>query len=119
MELFISAVLIIATSFIGIVGDVDIYNYCGALTIDFGNPMIQINGILWGGVSDHEYGHYLQQQQMGNTEYYATVCIPSLLASGYYGVRYLFENRGRAEVYLALPWEAEATRLGKQFISRY
>jgi hypothetical protein len=119
MELFISTMLIVCTAFAGVFFNADIYEYGGAIVVDFGNPMMQINGILWGGVNAHEYGHYLQQQQMGNKEYYAKVAIPSLLASGYYGLRYLIGNKGDAKAYLALPWEAEATRLGKQFIASY
>ena len=112
VNIFISSVLIIGTAIAGVCFDVDIYNYQGAVVVDYGNPMFQLNGFIWGGVSEHEYGHYIQQGIYGDVKYYAKVAIPSIVATGWYAVKKLIGYKNDARIYLALPWESEATNLG-------
>ena len=116
----ISTLLIICISAVGVIRDIDIYNYHGALVVDFWKPAFQINGIIFGGLSDHEYGHYLQQQILGNKTYYYSVAIPSMIANiTTFGLGAIIGVDTATQLYFSLPWEAEATRLGKQFIPSY
>ncbi len=56
----------------------------------------------------HEYGHFLQQQDMGSWRYYTRVAIDSLLhpGSGHYDRHYEADATLRGEQYLAKHWKA-------------
>ena len=117
VNIFISACLIIVTAATGIVSDIDIYRTGGAIVVGHGGPSFQLNGMIWGDYKAHEYGHYVQQQEMGSSRYYLCVAIPSVIANG---VDILLCLSGVPsdrvdKAYYKLPWEVEATLLGKQF----
>jgi len=72
-----------------------------------------INGAIFGGLSNHEYGHYLQQVELGDAAYYSTVVLPSLLVFwGKIGIAAITGEATSVAAYHSLPWEAEADRLG-------
>jgi len=58
----------------------------------------QINGAFIGRWTEHEHGHYLQQQAMGDLRYYLTVAAPSLLTATLLPV----------DVHRSMPWERDA-----------
>jgi len=107
----ITAVMIIAIAFAGMLG-ADIRTN-GQIVADFGMPLFQLNGVFFGGVSDHEQGHLEQQRSRGNREYYATVAVPSVAGNICDVISYLvLRDEWDRTAYHRLPWEAEADRLG-------
>ena len=101
----VTAVSIILVAVFGLW--VPISNHNGAVIVDWGLPCFQLNGVIWGGYSEHEYMHYEQQQERGDNAYYSSVVIPSIAANlfttGYYmmtGIELLGYER-----YYELPWE--------------
>ena len=106
----VSAGLIILTCIVGMFVPVEFENQGGALVVDFGLPMFQINGMIFGGQSLHEYGHYLQQNDIGNIEYYATVAVPSVTTNAIWLTNYIItgESLFSCDEYHALSWEADA-----------
>jgi len=109
----ISAVLILAVCIVGMFTPVDIDTQGGALVVDFGTPIFQLNGMIFGGYSAHEYGHYMQQRDIGDAAYYASVVVPSVLTNIVWGVAavgfdtWLFRPDEYTDLF---PWEADADR---------
>jgi hypothetical protein len=107
----ISALAIISICVIGMVAPTTIENHSGALVVRFvDEPMFQLNGLIFGKYHEHEYGHFLQQKDIGDLAYYTTVAIPSALTNIGMAVAaiinpYVFLD---SDEYYALPWEADA-----------
>ncbi len=57
---------------------------------------------------NHEYGHYLQEKQLGSVQYIGRVAIPSVLTCGFS----MYIKKVPSEVYYSLPWEYTADALG-------
>lgn len=114
--LIITTCLIIATSACCVMFDANVYMFRDAAVVDFWKPMFQINGMIFGGLSAHEYGHFLQQQRLGNEKYYISVACPSLIINACSLAVLPFDNKDLkceiTEWYRSLPWEIEATELG-------
>ena len=87
----------------------------GVLVVDYGAPMFQLNGVIFGGYSDHEYGHHLQQQDVGDEAYYATVVVPSLLLNGYQLLDYLITENNHVSYYHGVSWEADANTRAMEY----
>jgi hypothetical protein len=108
----VSTVLILFVAISGaIVGPPAIEYISGCMVIDYGVPMFQLNGMIFGGYSDHEYGHSLQQREMGDVAYYASVVAPSVATNMIWGVSaYVFDTwLFRPDEYTDFcPWEADA-----------
>jgi len=102
----ISAVMIIATCAVGMFSPTQIEYTDGPMVINNGLPRMQVNGLIWGSYSEHEHGHYLQQQDIGDAEYYAMVALPSMISTVVKLVVYMVS--GYEIDYYALPWEADA-----------
>ena len=85
----------------------------GVLVVDYGVPMFTVNGVMFGGYSDHEYGHHLQQEERGDKTYYATVALPAVVGNIVQGFGYM-RTGNRILDYYSLPWEADATRRAKE-----
>lgn len=123
VSLGISACLIILTAFVGMLVPLEIESRGGALVVDVGSPMFQMNGIIFGGYSDHEYGHYLQQRDMTREEYLLTVAVPSVSAN-VVGVSYYLITGDHIgpdasnEEYRSRPWEGDADLRADRFFGR-
>lgn len=101
-----TAILIIATCLSAICFDADIYEINHAIVCDFGIPLFQLNGMIFGGYSAHEYGHYLQQAEIGNEHYYIMIVAPSVIANIYDFIQYPITHQ--LIDYHSLPWEKDA-----------
>lgn len=83
------------------------------------NSAYQLNGIIYisknwikGGFSiqdfTHEYGHYLQQQEMGLFKYLRKVALPSI-----------FSLLTKPKTHYHRPFERDATNKGNEYRNRY
>ena len=104
----VSTGLILAICIVGMFVPVDISYHGGAMVVFADIPMFQLNGVLMGGVDEHEYNHYLQQADMGDRAYYAGVVVPSLITNVVLFIDYKVQGRGRMsrDWYYGLPWES-------------
>jgi len=114
----VTAVLVIATCVVGMVDPGSVTFYEGATVVNVGRRSFgfQINGFIFrttpsardvfGHDADrlaHEYGHYLQQIEMG--EDYVIVVVSSLILSSL-GLAGAVDDAG----YYGTVWEADANR---------
>ena len=107
----ITTVLILITCIAGAIAPAPIYGTGQVLVVDYGVPMFQLNGLVFGGYSSHEFGHHLQQQDMGDEAYYATVVVPSILGNLVWAVSaYILDSPICMvhEYYDFFPWEHDA-----------
>lgn len=104
-----SALLIISTAICGIIDDdISVYGWNGALVVEFWKPCFQLNGMIFGGLSAHEYGHYVQQKEMGNGLYYVSIVAPSVLTN----ILTIPLGGIGPTIYRNIPWEKNATNVG-------
>ena len=118
----VSAVLILTTCFIGMIDPGSIEYYNGAVVVHVQRQdSFQLGGFIFAGAPEHiphEYGHYLQEIDKGFERYIVEVAMPSVLTNVIFLTEDLIHQRPRgvwASIYNALPWEAEADRLSKEF----
>lgn len=55
----------------------------------------------------HEYGHYVQEQELGTVAYLIGIFAPSALCSAYSNYKYISDEK-----YYSLPWEITAESFG-------
>ena len=117
-SLVTSVALILGISITALFTPVQIGNYRGVLRVRVENvPSFQLNGVIFGNSDKHEYGHYLQQKDIGNLEYYCKVAIPSAISAPLSVIPVLLKLQSVDEAienYYALPWEADADRRSKE-----
>ncbi len=109
----VTTALILGIAIVGMFIPPDISYHDGALVVDYGHPFFQLNGVIFGGYNSHEYGHYLQQQDMGENVYYVAVAIPSSIVNMIDVTNYLLTKRCiKRATYMSFPWERDATERG-------
>jgi len=113
----VTTVLILVISITGMISPTALDYTRGVLVVDYGVPMFTLNGVMFGGYSKHEYGHHLQQNDMGDEEYYAAVAVPSVIGNIIWATSaYIFDDPicMVKEYQTYFPWEADATRRAKE-----
>ena len=118
MTHIVSAVSIIMVAVIGMFMGVDVSYHGGAVVATFGDQTDGwwcINGMIFGAYDDHEYGHYLQQREIGDMAYYTTVAIPSFAGSCAIVAKALLIGPISMTEYHRLPWEADANRRAAEY----
>jgi len=120
-NLTLTVALFIAWSICGVVNPDYATEYEGALVtylpVEHGMSF-QLSGFIFSsqesqhnGMILHEYGHYLQQQDMGFDTYAITVGVPSIVSSAISKIHHAIT--GEWGDYYLLPWEADANRRAK------
>jgi len=113
----VTTVLILVISIAGAISPAPIEYVGGTLVVDYGIPMFQLNGVIFGGFSAHEYGHHLQQMELGDMVYYATVVLPSVAVNIAWALSaYVFDDPlFRVDRYYEIvPWERSANELARE-----
>lgn len=94
------------------------YQYNGTINIDEGwangkdGVQFDINNFI------HEYGHFLQEQEMGHFEYSFRVAIPSGTDIGLRNIYNLFGYK-HSYSHMDLPFEKNATERGEEYYKRW
>ena len=112
MTHLVSTVLILAVCVAGMVWDVDISYSSGAVVIKGAPFQFQLNGMIWGYDSAHEFGHLRQQQYYGDEVYYflsfLSLPVSGIINASYRNADTDQQRVGLINLYYRRPWEANA-----------
>lgn len=118
----ISTIQILVVCIVGMISPISVESIDDVLVVNSDilqgqNYTVQfaLNGMMIGGYSDHEYGHHLQQSDMGNEEYYTTVAVPSLIFNVLMSIEPMESRFVRKAKYHRLPWEADANMRAMEY----
>jgi hypothetical protein len=111
----VSTVLLLVVCITGVITPMDIEARDGVLVANFCDMgLFQLNGIVYGGFSEHEIGHSIQQRRMEDEEYYFCVAVPSVLSNVVYVVGYPVKLYRYVD-HRKMCFEVEAENLAREF----